>query len=60
VSVSAPLFPPRRGAFDGRSDSVSDSGRASGAGAGGGRGPALGSTELDALYSDVALIHRGK
>jgi hypothetical protein len=26
----------------------------------GGRGAALGSSELEALYSDVALIHRGR
>ena len=59
ATVSAPLCAPRRGALDMGNDSVSDSGcaRPSGAGL---RGPSLGGSEIDALYSDVALIHRGR
>jgi hypothetical protein len=41
------------------SDSFSEGGAARSSGAGG-RSPSLGGSELDSLYSDVALIHRGR
>ncbi|KAI8464568.1 MAG: kinase-like domain-containing protein [Monoraphidium minutum] len=60
--LMAPLFAPRRGALDMGGDSLSDGGMGAGrASEAGGRlgGAPLGGSELDALFSDVALIHRG-
>ncbi|GBF90109.1 hypothetical protein Rsub_02817 [Raphidocelis subcapitata] len=59
ATLSAPLCAPRRGALDMGNDSMSDSGCARASGAGG-RGASPGGSELDSLYSDVTLIHRGR
>lgn len=67
-TISAPLMAPRRGALDMGGDSMSDGGgpgSARGSGVGGalgGRvsGASLSGSEIEALYSDISLIHRGR
>ena len=63
--MSAPLLAParRRGALDMGVDSTSDSGvggHRSSAHCASGGGPLPGTSEIDALYSDVTLLHRGR
>jgi hypothetical protein len=63
--LSEPVFAPRRGALDMGGDSLSDScanqARCSGvAPAGRLSGASLGGSEIEALYTDLVLTHRGR